>query len=233
MTSRMEAEAVIRLKGQGFGEARRGVQSISQSLERMQKVAAGVALGGGAVEALRRSIGRAGSIPAGAGEPPRGRRRATPRGVYPRRCGGTTWRAWHLHPKPGLSPQVRGNPHLARPGPARGGSIPAGAGEPAPAREPRDLARVYPRRCGGTRSAAMPARPGSGLSPQVRGNPLERRGRPAAAGVYPRRCGGTQGPGVFIQCATGLSPQVRGNREDAGIPDLRQGSIPAGAGEPG
>ena len=59
MTSRMEAEAVVRIKGQGFGQARRGVQSISQSLERMQKVAAGVALGGGAVEALRRSIGRA------------------------------------------------------------------------------------------------------------------------------------------------------------------------------
>ena len=59
MTSRMEAEAVIRVRGQGFGQTKRGVKSISDSLQRMQRVAASVALGGGAVEVLRRSIGRA------------------------------------------------------------------------------------------------------------------------------------------------------------------------------
>lgn len=59
MTTRLNAEAVIRVRGQGFGQTKRGVQSISDSLQRMQRVAASIALGGGAVEALRRSIGAA------------------------------------------------------------------------------------------------------------------------------------------------------------------------------
>ena len=77
----------------------------------------------------------AGSIPASAGEPRRGRRWRRGNGVYPRERGGTTAtvRAWGV--SRGLSPRARGNPI---PGAAHSlgeGSIPASAGEPLDALE--------------------------------------------------------------------------------------------------
>ena len=74
-----------------------------------------------------------GSIPACAGEPassPPARLRDR---VYPRVCGGTRLPNALLKVGAGLSPRVRGN--LERPAalPPRAGSIPACAGEPAPA----------------------------------------------------------------------------------------------------
>ena len=114
-----------------------------------------------------------GSIPAGAGEPPAPSRQDPSRGVYPRRCGGTSPMIPATRSARGLSPQVRGNHRNTLPVRPRRGSIPAGAGEPGPLScRPRPPA-VYPRRCGGTdtRLRAYLDRPG--LSPQVRGN-LER-----------------------------------------------------------
>ena len=92
-----------------------------------------------------------------------------------------------------------------------------------------------------------------GLSPRVRGNPIRASARatnagsiPAGAGepdamcsrrktigVYPRGCGGTAPELSGSSYPLGLSPRVRGNL----VADLcqagDQGSIPAGAGEPG
>ena len=160
---------------------------------------------------LPRRRARAGSIPAGAGEPEKAARRRPLLRVYPRRCGGTRqpWRG--IGPLAGLSPQVRGNPARSDVSPIVSGSIPAGAGEPSSATRSRTGRRVYPRRCGGTFLRGLKSRQSVGLSPQVRGNPRGgdglRPGRgsiPAGAGeprtrmvsgvmskVYPRRCGGT------------------------------------------
>ena len=101
----------------------------------------------------RIDVGRAGSIPARAGEPrapidARSRRR-----LYPRACGGTLTRASLIWLTPGLSPRVRGNQSLVITIPSGFGSIPARAGEPRWPSSTSSPRTVYPRACGGT---AMP-----------------------------------------------------------------------------
>ena len=195
---------------------------------------------------------RLGSIPACAGEPPRGSPRLAAAGVYPRVCGGTSGAARPTCCSAGLSPRVRGNR------PRRGrrrdgaGSIPACAGEPGRRADAEDLDRVYPRVCGGTHeSSALHSSP-EGLSPRVRGNPaggfhpLVGRGSipacagepspqvpgPARARVYPRVCGGTLSWCRRDAAALGLSPRVRGNLVEVVDGAGQHGSIPACAGEP-
>ena len=111
-----------------------------------------------------------GSIPACAGEPPRGRPAPPSSGVYPRVCGGTPRPAGRRSRRGGLSPRVRGN-HAAD-GAARhgGGSIPACAGEPPAQTATRSRSGVYPRVCGGTSAASTALAALKGLSPRVRGN---------------------------------------------------------------
>ena len=202
--------------------------------------------------------GRAGdphwrSIPACAGEPSADRVAASANAVYPRVCGGTRLRdvvtMWLM----GLSPRVRGNPVPTVSQRVQMRSIPACAGEPTWHPFSGGRYKVYPRVCGGTRSAARTGRSERGLSPRVRGNP--RRGRktpaatrsiPACAGeppgipgtrirqrVYPRVCGGTSSSSRCRPQCCGLSPRVRGNLMQGD--DYRDGkrSIPACAGEPG
>ena len=193
-----------------------------------------------------------GSIPAGAGEPPRDRGCATRTKVYPRRCGGTRLPVMTESPPSGLSPQVRGNQGLDIALAAPSGSIPAGAGEPPRPAPAARGARVYPRRCGGTHGTGWQRIGDVGLSPQVRGNqlgdaqvPHPEGSIPAGAGepppasassrrgrVYPRRCGGTRLPVMTESPPSGLSPQVRGNRLAHHLRGDPPGSIPAGAGEP-
>ncbi len=157
-----------------------------------------------------------GSIPAGAGEPSRGRPRVPCAGVYPRRRGGTSAMKSLRSSGQGLSPQARGNHRHNRPGLNRRGSIPAGAGEPSGAVRLAEVQGVYPRRRGGTGSWIGRGRHRQGLSPQARGNhagdvlePGRLGSIPAGAGepqprpslttgirVYPRRRGGTPLPCV-------------------------------------
>ena len=115
-----------------------------------------------------------GSIPACAGEPLPVRLRWYSPEVYPRVCGGTAGLRAACNPgnargrsipacagepagvprkagaQRGLSPRVRGN--RVQPQHAAGGdrSIPACAGEPMVWASESELARVYPRVCGGT-----------------------------------------------------------------------------------
>ena len=152
------------------------------------------------------------SIPARAGEPLGRTSVRTIHAVYPRACGGTG--AAH-HPGAadgGLSPRVRGNPHVMLVGDAEVGSIPARAGEPESTQAQVQLGGVYPRACGGTGCGGFLAQQSYGLSPRVRGNPERdaavrvlggsipaRAGEPSTATtagnmtrVYPRACGGTR-----------------------------------------
>ena len=192
------------------------------------------------------------SIPAGAGEPLRSRPSPGSALVYPRWRGGTLPSRYNGVTMYGLSPLARGNP--LRPGnrPRRGRSIPAGAGEPAPAATCMVGGRVYPRWRGGTRRRTETADETWGLSPLARGNhgvvPELSCGVgsiPAGAGephctspshpgdkVYPRWRGGTASAAGTAVGVPGLSPLARGNRRLLPVRGRRLRSIPAGAGEP-
>ncbi len=135
-------------------------------------------------------------IPAGAGEPARTRRPRGRRKAYPRGCGGTTVRYRGVDDGTGLSPRVRGNHRRNEALDCWVRPIPAGAGEPSPARQTRAGCRAYPRGCGGTFAGATNPRRVQGLSPRVRGN-LDHHsharygGRPIPAGAgEPTRCVG-------------------------------------------
>ena len=122
--------------------------------------------------------------------------------VYPRVCGGTVETTWKALTTRGLSPRVRGNRigYMLRVLPT--GSIPACAGEPAPASPDASTARLRSiPACAGEPSAwpalqALSAR--CGLSPRVRGNQVSRmffkltlgqRSIPACAGEPGHRAG--------------------------------------------
>ena len=194
-----------------------------------------------------------GSIPAGAGEPIHHPTYEIIYRVYPRGCGGTDRTARRSLAARGLSPRVRGNQQHNRLFRTPERSIPAGAGEPESIRRGSGVGRVYPRGCGGTNGQRSGCRSHRGLSPRVRGNPEGvpvvgkiPRSIPAGAGepdwgflsgvlarVYPRGCGGTIGQCANPGFMAGLSPRVRGNRSKTAENVKQEGSIPAGAGEPG
>ena len=152
----------------------------------------------------------------------------------------------------GLSPRVRGNRWACPSRAACAGSIPACAGEPQRPGAGIRPQGVYPRVCGGTLSITILNGGRWGLSPRVRGNHIHgaaasaRMGSiPACAGepgsisrrpgrllVYPRVCGGTPPLLVIARPGRGLSPRVRGNPDYARNIFIKQGSIPACAGEP-
>ena len=113
------------------------------------------------------------SIPACAGEPDGVRGAIAKRGVYPRVCGGTRWEAIRNSADMGLSPRVRGNRTGLPPRRLSPRSIPACAGEPRSGSRIPNWIRVYPRVCGGTRSALCRFTVSRGLSPRVRGNLLK------------------------------------------------------------
>ena len=201
-------------------------------------------------ERRRRAV--PGSIPAQAGEPSCPCRRRRCSWVYPRAGGGTVPGRTRADIHAGLSPRRRGNHGAGRVRVLPAGSIPAQAGEPRLAIEPRVAVGVYPRAGGGTSFAMVAVKRVRGLSPRRRGNPRRSstRGRsrgsiPAQAGeprggrspssgsrVYPRAGGGTltrSAPPVVIE---GLSPRRRGNLPLTRPTLSMTGSIPAQAGEP-
>ena len=201
---------------------------------------------------LSANTGRAGSIPACAGEPRRTRRQQSPLRVYPRVCGGTEDGSGLRSDSRGLSPRVRGNRVGFAPVRGGGGAIPACAGEPITGNAAGGANGVYPRVCGGTLDWSGRHCYNCGLSPRVRGNhwlasgvPMNRGSIPACAGepcrrrssrycatVYPRVCGGTRRATIRSASVNGLSPRVRGNPVRQGQDADAQRSIPACAGEP-
>ena len=110
------------------------------------------------------------SIPAWAGEPPRQSQCRSEGRVYPRVGGGTACQDFAYAMNSGLSPRGRGNHFGVAPGVAPSRSIPAWAGEPAPAVAETSCRAVYPRVGGGTVLGSMLEVPVSSLSPRGRGN---------------------------------------------------------------
>ena len=193
-----------------------------------------------------------GTLLARAGEPGSPSRRGPLPRVYPRASGGTRKSRFWWSPNWGLSPRERGN-RVDRDRRGRcGRSIPARAGEPARCPALVSATGVYPRASGGTFWVIALAATYAGLSPRERGNlGGGRRGRelersiPARAGephvdlimavppkVYPRASGGTFAGLAAAAFAKGLSPRERGNLINHPRHELREGSIPARAGEP-
>ena len=152
----------------------------------------------------------------------------------------------------GPSPRVRGSRRTTTTRSLKGGSIPACAGEPAPALNTAQRIGVHPRVCGGAGTFVEVAGHGGGPSPRVRGSraslisrlkppgsipacagePRSSRSHRRARGVHPRVCGGAALSASPTYLSTGPSPRVRGSRvPDRGIRGVG-GSIPACAGEP-
>ena len=130
-----------------------------------------------------------GSIPACAGEAERFRCCSSDSRVYPRVCGGSSYKTPRQVPAIGLSPRVRGKPppHPRRRGVHR--SIPACAGEAVKQLTKQGYAEVYPRVCGGSIGNPAKINRTRGLSPRVRGKRCRRISRsptprsiPACAG---------------------------------------------------
>ena len=147
-------------------------------------------------------------------------------------CGGTSPALPETLKNQGLSPRVRGNPPAGQlPRPYRG-SIPACAGEPPLPAPGLGVSPVYPRVCGGNRADALDPALLDRSIPACAGEPRPRgisRPRPR---VYPRVCGGTVKGLPNHYKLDGLSPRVRGNHEMDTEAEIKEGSIPACAGEP-
>ena len=193
-----------------------------------------------------------GSIPAGAGQPIAQRSRSVLDRVHPRWCGAAGREGVIVCGREGPSPLVRGS----RTNPARrslrGGSIPAGAGQPWRHLPAECLPWVHPRWCGAASVIFVPIAPEMGPSPLVRGSRIKSAGLsvqagsiPAGAGqptvagkkplfkrVHPRWCGAALLFLLRAKSALGPSPLVRGSPLQRPSPIAREGSIPAGAGQP-
>ncbi len=193
-----------------------------------------------------------GSIPACAGEPHWCCSASRAWRVHPRVCGGALSVRRGVRRFEGPSPRVRGS----RPGScarlASLGSIPACAGEPESRYRQPCPNRVHPRVCGGASASMVLSVIFAGPSPRVRGSPVVRthvergaRSIPACAGeptlptsswpkprVHPRVCGGAILSFETESSARGPSPRVRGSHEATRVDGVRDGSIPACAGEP-
>ena len=72
----------------------------------------------------------------------------------------------------------------------------------------------------------------AGPIPACAGQPARSRGSPGGCSAYPRVCGATRGSVWPAICAKGLSPRVRGNPGFSVARYLREGPIPACAGQP-
>ena len=136
-----------------------------------------------------RALALRGPIPACAGQPQVRTQRGQRNRAYPRVCGATQSKEERLQHQRGLSPRVRGNPHVRIVVVLTVGPIPACAGQPLRAWAPCTRATAYPRVCGATRRGTPVPRPAPGLSPRVRGNRDRRADEPRREGPIPACAG--------------------------------------------
>ena len=194
-----------------------------------------------------------GSIPACAGEAVNAAVITTPIRVYPRVRGGSGTTLMRNDLVLGLSPRARGKLRNGEYPIAVRGSIPACAGEARCPANPSRRRQVYPRVRGGSGEIMTEKQLSTGLSPRARGKPTARqsvviasRSIPACAGeasletgtarpplVYPRVRGGSTPLLLCYSCYSGLSPRARGKQHGGRSQQMREGSIPACAGEAG
>jgi len=151
-----------------------------------------------------------GSIPTCAGASPQAMCHRPKAQVYPHVCGGISQRVPSTWIQSGLSPRVRGHPHLISGHGRVWGSIPTCAGASFLCEQARRWAGVYPHVCGGIFNTKRARHDFEGLSPRVRGHQLgamvslaynrsiptcagascTRNGTPRTRKVYPHVCGG-------------------------------------------
>ena len=206
----------------------------------------------GSLRPLLRDHVHVGSIPAGAGEPARSISPPPCHRVDPRGRGGAHRGKPNYSVYKGRSPRARGSLRLDAGVGLPAGSIPAGAGEPAGPSRRAGGARVDPRGRGGAAIHRSGGNPTMGRSPRARGShlfgspiafsqgsipagagePARRRGRPWRWWVDPRGRGGAAKRPRKDVIARGRSPRARGSRAHPRGSPARDGSIPAGAGEP-
>ncbi len=193
-----------------------------------------------------------GPIPADAGEPAPFPTGLPPGRAYPRGRGGAGAGDDEDDYDKGLSPRTRGSLIDDVAVFTGSGPIPADAGEPRRARCRRPPDRAYPRGRGGAPITTSCAGSYQGLSPRTRGS--QNRGRatyravgpiPADAGepcgirwaaatcrAYPRGRGGAPCLLPPLRRIPGLSPRTRGSLAAEVARGVREGPIPADAGEP-
>ena len=152
---------------------------------------------------------RRGSIPANAGETRPNREAGIAPWVYPRERGGDQGCAPRPRCESGLSPRTRGRLGDRGRRFRRLGSIPANAGETAPAAWIKGCGGVYPRERGGDAAVCPSPWGSSGLSPRTRGRPDQIDPAPLAVGSIPANAGET-GKGSRLRIASRVYPRERG-----------------------
>ena len=140
---------------------------------------------------LRHAVERlqVGPIPARAGQPAASASLRTGWWAYPRSRGATELDALDKTIMRGLSPLARGNRGRHHPGGARGGPIPARAGQPASRAPSARRPWAYPRSRGATCVSSRRTVTVGGLSPLARGNRRNRIFRRGGGGPIPARAG--------------------------------------------
>ena len=151
-------------------------------------------------------------------------------GDHPRVCGE------HLDELPisgcqaGSSPRVRGTPWLAPLGGGEMGIIPACAGNTRSVPQPWALRRDDPRVCGEHMPDTVRTSSATGSSPRVRGTHDSLRLAIVDSADHPRVCGEHATAPSNSAPFKGSSPRVRGTREIDAQQPIREGIIPACAG---
>ena len=170
--------------------------------------------------------------------------------AHPRGCGEHGIASDDTTLARGSPPRVRGTRHVTRPGGARRGLTPAGAGNTARAGWSARPGRAHPRGCGEHRAVWAAGVGIMGSPPRVRGTPgdVSCRGvypglTPAGAGntrtvqaagehraAHPRGCGEHDWSDTRWIGIKGSPPRVRGTRDGRLHAAAQQRLTPAGAG---
>ena len=155
---------------------------------------------------------RFGSIPALTGKPRIAAICADTRRVYPRAYGETRPASANGPRARGLSPRLRGNPHVLGAGRQLRRSIPALTGKPfLPTGGGGAAAGGLSPRLRGNRRQGHRQPPARGSIPALTGKPSSCRDASRPGEVYPRAYGETCLRGLRVENEKGLSPRLRGN----------------------
>ena len=196
-------------------------------------------------------LGRAGPIPAWAGDTSTSTSTTGFSGAYPRMGGGYASQTLPGSAYTGLSPHGRGIPARIAVSESYFGPIPAWAGDTRPCCARYSLRRAYPRMGGGYCNGSCSCESPRGLSPHGRGIQINdrlcfapigpipawagdtrgvRRGRRACR-AYPRMGGGYTVRSWATIPVSGLSPHGRGIQDRRDFELVEAGPIPAWAGD--
>ena len=156
--------------------------------------------------------GRAGIIPACAGNTQTRQTRHPKQWDHPRVCGEHLAVPSLSMTSPGSSPRVRGTPWPSCRVDSHAGIIPACAGNTPTATSNSPGSRDHPRVCGEHYDGAASTIRPLGSSPRVRGTRRRHGSATLVAGDHPRVCGEHHANALTAIRGTGSSPRVRGTQ---------------------